>query len=253
LGNCRAEKRSAFRRIVEYCNQSAQRIAAGPCADPTIDLEYDELEFRLTYQGPLLSDQRRGGEVMRARADHKQSIRKKLHPQLKRLWEVSPFLKPMPDLDRPQRQGSRIFGRPDPKYSIEVLAQRFSMFGYNFVPLVTRDLELLCSIEILFLRFGDPGGVINRVGDIDNRLKTVFDALSMPRDANQLGSSEIPDTTERPFFCLLEDDSLITKASVESDTLLEPISNPPDENDARLILTVRLRAGRVNASNVGFG
>ena len=77
------------------------------------------------------------------------------------------------------------------------------MFGYNFVPLVTRDLELLCSIEILFLRFGDPGGVINRVGDLDNRLKTLFDALTMPRDAVQLGPFLVPGMDENPYFVCL--------------------------------------------------
>ena len=127
------------------------------------------------------------------------------------------------------------------------------MFGYRFVPLVTRELELLCSVEVLFLRFGNTGGVINRVGDIDNRLKTIFDALSMPRDANQLGPFTSPEDGEDPFFCLLQDDSVITKASVESDTLLEPISDAPNENDARVVITIRLRPGRINASNLGFG
>jgi hypothetical protein len=220
--------------------------------DSYIDMESDDLEFRLTYHGLLLSAQERSGAVARSRADHKQTIRKKLHPQLKRLWQVSPFLAPRPDLDQLQRPGTRRFGGPDPKYSIGALALRFSMFGYRFVPLVTLDLELLCNIEILFLRFGNPGGVINRVGDIDNRLKTLFDALTMPRDANQLGSFTTPEQGEDPFFCLLEDDSVITKASVESDTLLEPIAEPPDQNDARVVMTIRLRPGRVDASNAGF-
>jgi hypothetical protein len=117
---------------------------------------------------------------------------------------------------------------------------------------VTRDLELLCSVEILFLRFGDPGGVINRVGDLDNRLKTLFDALTMPRSADQLGPFVTPDPDEDPFFCLLEDDSVITKASVESDTLLEAVSSPPNENDSRIVITVRLRPGRLKSANAGF-
>ena len=126
------------------------------------------------------------------------------------------------------------------------------MFGYGFVPLVIRDLELLCSVDILFLRFGDPGFLVNRVGDLDNRLKTLFDALTIPRDANQLGLHTSPAEGETPFFCLLEDDSVITRASVESDTLLEPVSNPPTENDARVVITVRIRPGRITAENVGF-
>jgi hypothetical protein len=228
---------------------SARRIIVN---DPTIDLEYEDLEFRLTYQGLLLSDQDRHGRVEASRAKHKQEIRKAFHPQLKRLWEISPYLA-APAGSNPAHPGSRIFGRPAPKHTSVELANRFARNGYRFVPLVLRELDLLCGIEILFLRAGDPGGVINRVGDLDNRLKTLFDALTLPRDASQLGPYVVPDIGEDPFYCLLEDDSVITKASVESDTLLEPISKPPNDNDARVVITVRLRPGRVNSDNIGFG
>jgi hypothetical protein len=228
---------------------SARRVIVN---DPTVDLEYDDLEFRLTWKGKLLSGQDRSGRVAAARAKDKQEIRKALHPQLRRLWEGSPYLNAQPDTP-PARPGHRVLGRPDPQHTADQLANRFARNGYSFVPLVLRELELLCGIEILFLRMGDPGGVINRVGDLDNRLKTLFDALTMPRDASQLGPYSVPDSGEDPFFCLLEDDSVITKATVESDRLLEPISSPPNENDARIVITVRLRAGRVNASNIGFG
>jgi hypothetical protein len=219
--------------------------------DPRVDWEEDTLEFRLTYQGALLSETTRSGEVRRARADHKHAIRKKFHPQLKRLWESHPFLRPW--WGATPQPGKQIFGRPKPEYSIEGLASRFERFGYRFVPLVTQDLELLCSVEVLFLRAGDPGGIIvNRKGDIDNRLKTIFDALTMPTERNQVGDYTTPDNSENPFFCLLEDDSLITKASVETDILLDATSDPPDPSDARLIITVRLKPGRVHWANIGF-
>ncbi len=224
---------------------SARRVIIN---DPTIDLEYEDLEFRLTYEGVLLSDQDRHGRVEAARAKHKQEIRQKLHPQLKRLWETSPYLNAPP-----ANPGSRVLGRPAAKHTIDQLATRFARNGYQFVPLVLRELELLCGIEILFLRLGNPGFVVNRAGDLDNRLKTLFDALTMPREASQLGPYTTPGEGEEPFFCLLEDDSVITKATVESDRLLQPVSDPPNESDARVVITVRLRAGRVNADNIGFG
>jgi hypothetical protein len=209
------------------------------------------LEFRLTWQGQLLAETQRSGDVRRSRAEHKQQIRKDFHPQLRRIWKDSPFL------SHPKaptaKGGDRIFGTPSFEHSIAQLAERFSMFNYHFVPLATRDLDVLCSIDILFLRLGEPGGLIRRTGDVDNRLKTIFDALCMPRDANQLGPFRIPGEDEDPFFCLLEDDSLITKATVETDTLWQPTSNPPNPNDVRLIITVRIRPGRINADNVGFG
>jgi hypothetical protein len=66
------------------------------------------------------------------------------------------------------------------------LAQRFQSNGYRFIPLVTNDLSVACGIDILFLRPGHFGQVLQS-GDTDNRLKTLFDALRMPTDANELG------------------------------------------------------------------
>lgn len=45
------------------------------------------VEFRLTYDGPLL-----GASRTNTRADHKQKIREQFHPQLRELWRVHPFL-----------------------------------------------------------------------------------------------------------------------------------------------------------------
>jgi hypothetical protein len=86
---------------------------------------------------------------------------------------------------------------------------------------VTADLALSCAIEILFLRPEPPGGIV-RGGDVDNRIKTLFDGLKMPREAQDLGPYLNPGADEDPFYCLVEDDQLITSVSVETDTLLEP-------------------------------
>jgi hypothetical protein len=113
-------------------------------------------------------------------------------------------------------------------------------------------MNLLCSIEVLFLRTDPPGSVFS-AGDIDNRLKTLFDGLLIPKEANQLGSYSSPGVGEDPFFCLLEDDSLITSVAVETDTLLAPTSNPPDPSDARVIVTVRVRPYAMRSDTMGFG
>src|SRR6266849_6098917 len=52
--------------------------------------------------------------------------------------------------------------------------------GKQFVPLVRQSLALACSLDILFLRREEPGSLILQGGDIDNRIKTLFDALKMP-------------------------------------------------------------------------
>ena len=94
------------------------------------------------------------------------------------------------------------------------------------------------------LRNGLPGRVQT---DIDNRLKTVFDALRMPTSAelsrkveSEEHQSLYPDLD--PFYVLLEDDQLITKVSVTSDMLLEPVPEVTRPEDAvRLIINVNIR------------
>jgi hypothetical protein len=49
----------------------------------TLPEEGIDMEFRLTYEGPLASD----GD-----ATEKQRIRRHLHPQLRELWRVDPHL-----------------------------------------------------------------------------------------------------------------------------------------------------------------
>jgi hypothetical protein len=143
---------------------------------------------------------------------------------------------------------------PPPPPNSEVLAQKFACGGFRFVPLVTQQLTLLCGIDILFLRPDSPGAVLNS-GDLDNRLKTLFDALRMPT-SNEINGNLVPQPDEDPFYCLLEDDRLITKVTVETDLLLQPVvakSNLYNPNDARLVITVRLRPAQLRYDNSVFG
>lgn len=213
--------------------------------DPHIDWG-DAVEFMLTHQGVLLSETNRSGEVRRARAEHKHELRKAFHHQLKKWWDDLPYLAH----PEPNQPGRTVLGRRYEQYGPDALGQRFARFGYNFVPLVLREMELLCSVEVLYLRAGRPGDVLTPA-DIDNRLKTLFDALSMPRDASQVGKYTKPDDGETPFYCLLEDDFVLTRASVEADLLLEPVKGDP--NDARLVITVKICPARVTSLNLGFG
>jgi hypothetical protein len=189
--------------------------------DPSEEPGEGCLEFRLTYEGPL-----KGANGKKTRAEHKHEIRRAFHPQLKRQFELNrglaQFLKPSSE------HGGRSF--------VEARADLNQRFGYRFMPMVTPGFELLCSLDILFLRPGERGGVLQG-GDIDNRLKTLFDALCLPVDGSGVG---LPREGEDPFYCLLLDDRLITHVAVETDVLLQPVSQPENANDARLVITVRL-------------
>ncbi len=120
------------------------------------------------------------------------------------------------------------------------------------MPLVREEIYLLCSVKILFLRRDIPGSALT-AGDIDNRLKTVIDALRRPRNATELVGHEVPGIDEDPFFCLLEDDSQVSHLEVETDTLLDPPTN--EENDhrrAKLVITVEIHPYYVTLFNLSF-
>ena len=190
--------------------------------------------FRLIYEGSLPSS--RGG----SKPKDKHAIRRALHPQLAELWKQEPLahiagpapFKPMTFAIGSTGRETMIFQRG----------------AFSFVPLITQRLNLICHLDILFLRPGPPGSLVTQGGDIDNRLKTLFDALQMP-DANQLPKTK-PDDDESPFFCLVEDDALITRVNVETDRLLKPDAATVGSSRVMLVIEVTIKATELTWNNL---
>ncbi|MBL4864196.1 MAG: hypothetical protein JKY63_04805 [Rhodobiaceae bacterium] len=132
----------------------------------------------------------------------------------------------------------------------EVLANENEKFGYRFVPLVTKDNALKCHLDILFLRPDEPGHVL-KSGDIDNRLKTLVDGLRLPQSETEMTGIPKPADNENPFYCLLEDDSLISGISVETDMLLDEDARD-DANKVRLVIAVEIKPYHVTMNNLSF-
>jgi hypothetical protein len=95
-------------------------------------------------------------------------------------------------------------------------------------------------------------GVLS-AGDLDNRIKTLIDTLRKPHSANELGNYQTPEQGEDPFFCLLEDDDLVTALSVQTDMLLDP-PQPGDarQSQVRLFISVEIKPSHVNMFNLSF-
>ena len=94
------------------------------------------------------------------------------------------------------------------------------------------------GIDILFLR-RDQHPLILRGGDIDNRLKTLFDAFRVPDKKGKLKCD--PAEGEDPFFVLLQDDKLISEVRIDTDNiLLLPDNAKPNSKDVFLVINVRL-------------
>jgi hypothetical protein len=81
------------------------------------------------------------------------------------------------------------------------------------------------------------GSSVKYQGDIDNRLKVLFDALRMPRETQEV-EDEPQSPDENPCFCLLADDKFIDRISVTMDRLLVPPQSNEPLNDVELIITV---------------
>jgi len=109
-------------------------------------------------------------------------------------------------------------------------------YGVSFVPLVGEDRFVRCELDILFLRREPPGRVFMK-GDIDNRLKTLFDALQIPDAKEQVREH---DHAEDPIFVLLTDDKLVTDVKVSTDQLLMLPDEVYDSNQVFLVIRVRL-------------
>jgi len=213
-------------------------------SDPYMDLSGDSVEFRLSYAGRLYASGNSN-----PRAGHKHDIRRVFHPQLRNLWRATNNLKSLLD---PLPEHAITINAGPYENRLQKLPERFRCGEYGLVPLVTEDLALICGLEILMLRPDPPGSLI-KSGDIDGRLKTLFDALRMPGpDTNELGGNR-PTEDEIPFYCLLQDDRLISQVSVQTDLLLEPVTGGLiDRNDVRLIVTVRLRPSDTRYGSSGF-
>jgi hypothetical protein len=216
----------------------------------------DVLEFRLLYSGVLL-----GGSRTHPRPEVKHAIRRQFHPQLRQLWQGDGTLKQLAmrygilqgkdggEYFGPQLRTEEDIGTDAAwQLGIHVISQKWQRNGYSFVPLVTRELCLRCSIDILFVRPEDPS-LVAESGDLDARLKTVFDALKMPRNLDETGGAG-PAEDETPFFVLLEDDKLISEVRMTTDKLLFPYKTA---NDALLVIHVKLKPTRPVPNDWVFG
>lgn len=182
------------------------------------------MQFRLVYQGRLPAAGSSG-----TRNKEKHEIRKTLHKQLLELWQRESIL-------------SRylVKGGQDGRSPAEKMADKFKVCGFRFLPLMNDEEfgSLACGLDILFLRRDQPGDLIKHGGDIDNRIKVLFDALRVPQDAQELKEQK-PDQGEDPFFCLLQDDKQITEVKITTDRLLTPQTVDGDINDVHLIIHVK--------------
>lgn len=186
------------------------------------------MRFTLVYRGPLKSN--RG-------AKDKHLLRRHFHGQLKELWAQKPL----------SSFQSRLLDRSKDDQSTNVVRD---IGKFAFAPLICENVALVAELQITLFRPQAPGALVGTGGDIDNRIKTVLDALKVPHEPSALPSEESPLDGETPVFVLLEDDKLITDLSVRTERLLEPHQSP---TEVLMLVDVTVRQIEVYLGTLGLG
>jgi hypothetical protein len=137
------------------------------------------------------------------------------------------------------RSRIRVATRPPTRAIVVAGGQRpdlkVKVGAYTYTSVVSEKIALVADLTITFLRPGPPGGLRDRYGDLDNRIKTLLDGLKIPNAKNALPTDGSLEDDPVPLHCLLEDDRLITHLDIKSDRLLEP-----DVEDDEVVLLIHV-------------
>lgn len=183
------------------------------------------MKFKLLYTGELKINPKK-------RSQHLHDIRMKIHPQLKRLSEISPY----------DTIKGKLFGT---RRGIREIG------GAKFFPIVTPELNLLAELDVQILH---PELLETPHADIDNRMKTLLDALKRPQSTHEVAQGT---PKNEVIYTLLDDDHLVTKMMINTSHLLyrpdaRPVTRKRDREDFELmaIITVNLRASKGTMDNL---
>jgi hypothetical protein len=164
-------------------------------------------------------------------------MRRDFHRQLTTVWATNKTL-----IDRSDKM--------DGVLSRYRLADEHQIPPWKFVPLVTTELQMLCSLDFLLLRRDHPGDSVWS-GDMDNRVKTLIDALEVPDKQSGYGTEIGVEPGYNPMFCLLQSDKLVTAMSVETGKLLDA-PDGADQSWAEVQIHVKLKPENVTLLNLGL-
>ena len=197
------------------------------------------MEFTLYYRGELPAQ---------GNALEKHKLRRHFHDQLKELWNQPPLDQHFdlidPDFEPP----------PDPSTDIVVVGGEKpnlveKVGAHRYTSVVSSKIALVADLTITFLRPGPPGGLRDKYGDLDNRIKTLLDGLKIPNHKNALPKDGSLEKDPDPLYCLLEDDRLITRLDIKSDRLLDPYAN---HDEVVLLIHVHTRPTIGTVHNLGL-
>ncbi|MEU3457641.1 hypothetical protein ABZ671_29160 [Micromonospora sp. NPDC006766] len=107
--------------------------------------------------------------------------------------------------------------------------------GHAFVSVVHQNLRTAVELDVLLLTPQER----RQVGDTDNRLKTLIDGLTRPANLEQM-RDYVPPDDGGPLYCLMDNDALVNRLSVDSRRWFVP--NVTD-TDALVLVTASIVLG----------
>ena len=124
------------------------------------------MALTLFYIGELKSSSKntRNRELLK---QHKHNIRIHFHNQLKLLWE-----------DDSMKTLKEFVNRDEGKYFVKVIN------NIKFIPLITKNFY--AELDIIMLEPGRQWTSLFSKGDLDNKIKTLLDALRVPNNEQEL-------------------------------------------------------------------
>jgi hypothetical protein len=184
---------------------------------------FDVMKFPLSFEGSLPSSG--NDDPARPRPAKLKAIwdvRNAIHPQLAKL-----------------RQTHKAFRGDDgaSHFMLVRLNDLVVVDDQQFLPLVRPNLMLKCGLRIEMLVNHEVASVLTKTGDLDNRLKTLVDGLRCPKGPQEVKRYKPGDAD--PYYCLLEDDALITSLQIETHrNFAAPADAPPDHARLNIMVTI---------------
>ena len=184
------------------------------------------MEFCLYYQGKLRS---------RDTASGKHRIREQLHHQIRSLCNSPQFS----EIFNPTGYAALV------KHDHEMFVQRGDK---RFWFLISETLATVVNLNLTILVPHEVGRIVQNGGDIDNRIKTLFDALRAPATDSEVPSNDSFDYQPGGMYCLLQDDKLINRVSIRS----YQDHSPLEDDSVRCLIEVETKITRALVGNLGF-
>lgn len=144
------------------------------------------MDYKFFYRGNIPSN---------GNSKQKGNIREILNPQIKKVWDVEAYKTLLN-----KRKSSNKFD-----------SMCVTTSGAKYLPLISSETKLYCHLEIEYYTKNEMRFVFAD-GDIDNRVKTLFDGLrapSSPQEKTYENNNDI-------YYTMLEDDKLIKGLSIKS-------------------------------------